>query len=151
MKIDFFDLNADTDWEPIVYDQANPSYSWGGGGSLADAPVDLAATFDGAMFRSMRVDSDFNMGGVRCRPNFTIPWHSHNLRELIIVMGGEFTVESDDGSGPRTVRAGDFWISEAGTKHTMTAGPEGVSYIETWPVWVELKTTWHEGAGWARA
>jgi quercetin dioxygenase-like cupin family protein len=147
MQIDFFDLLAAEGWDPIVFDQSSPNDIWGGGGLLADAPVDMAATFDGAMWRSTRVDTDFNMGGVRCRANFTVPWHDHNLRELIIVMGGEFTVEWGDNEERRTIGPGDFWISEAGTKHTMTAGPEGVTYVETWPVWVQLKTTWHEG-GW---
>ena len=150
MLIEFFDLMAEDGWEPTTYDQSSPNFLWADGGSLADAPVDMAATFDGAVSRSSRVDGDFNMAGARCRPGFTVPWHHNNLRELIIVMGGEFTVEWGDDGEHRTIQAGDFWISDAGTKHTMTAGPEGVTYIETWPVWVELVTTWYDDPGWVR-
>ena len=149
MQIEFFDLLAAEGWEPIAFDQADRNYRWGGEGSLADAPVDMAATFEGAMWRSMRVDADFNMGGVRCKPNFTLPWHSLNLRQLIIVMGGELTVESADGQ-TETVKAGDFWISGADVKQTITAGPEGVTYVDTWPVWVQLITTWHDGDSWVK-
>jgi quercetin dioxygenase-like cupin family protein len=147
MQIQFFDLLEAEGWDPVSYDQSNPNYSWGGDGSLDDAPVDVKATFDGASWVSTRVDADFTMRGVRWRPNFTVPWHSHNLRQLIIVMGGELTVEDEDGE-KHTVKAGDFWISEANTKQTFTAGAEGVTYVETWPVWVQLYTTWYPGEGW---
>jgi hypothetical protein len=65
-------------------------------------------------------------------------------------MGGSMTVEFGEDGEKRTLGPADFWISEAGTKHSMTAGPEGVSYIETWPVWVQLVTTWHDGPTWVR-
>lgn len=147
MRIEFFDLLATDGWEPVAFDQSSRSFLWGGEGSLAAAPIDLAATLDGAMWRSSRVDADFNMGGVRWRPNFTVPWHSHNMRQLNIVLGGGVTVDSEDGS-QYTVKSGEFWISDANSKQTFTTGPEGVSYVETWPVWVQLYTTWHPADGW---
>lgn len=147
MKIEFFDLLSSEGWEPISYDRHNPHHFWDGGGSLADAPVDIEASFEGATWRSTRVDPDFTMGGIRVKPNFTFPWHSHNLRQLIILNGGELTVTAADGES-KALAPGDFWISEANSKHTMTAGPEGAVFVETWPVWVQLKTTWYPGDGW---
>lgn len=150
MKIDFFDLNAADGWEPATsYDQSSSAHLWENGGPLVDAPIDMAATFEGAVSRSTRVDGDFNMAGARLAPGFTLPWHSNNLRELVVVMGGELTVESDDGE-KRTIGLGEFCISEADAKHRMTAGPEGATYIETWPVWVQLVSTWYDGPGWVR-
>jgi len=48
------------------------------------------------------------------------------------------------------VKPGCFFTSRAGTPYTMTAGPEGVTYIETWgtPV-TSLKTVWYD-YGWVR-
>jgi hypothetical protein len=48
------------------------------------------------------------------------------------------------------VKPGCFFTSRAGTPYTMTAGPEGVTYIETWgtPV-TSLKTVWYD-FGWVR-
>lgn len=149
MQIEFFDLLAAEGWEPIAFAQFDPNFRWGGDGPLVDAPIDLAATLDGGMWQSTRVDQDFNMGGKRCKPGLTVPWHSLNLRQLILVMGGEFAVESAEGES-RTVKAGDFWISEANVKQTMTAGPEGVTYVDTWPVWVQLYTTWYDDDHWVK-
>jgi quercetin dioxygenase-like cupin family protein len=150
VKIEFFDLNAADGWDAATsYDQSSSSQLWDDGGPLAQAPVDMEATFEGSASRSARVDGDFNMAGVRLVPGFTVPWHSNNLRELIVVMGGDLTVESDDGD-KRTIGLGEFCISEANAKHSMTAGREGASYIETWPVWVQVVTTWYDGPGWVR-
>ena len=51
------------------------------------------------------------------------------------MFGGQFTVEwARTSSGSRTTFGpGEFWISDAGTSYMMTAGPEGVTYIEQWP------------------
>jgi quercetin dioxygenase-like cupin family protein len=153
VPIDFFDLLGGEGWERLAVDQTSPGYFWDEGGLLADAPVDMAATFEGGMLVSTRVDRSFNLNGLRCAPGFTVPRHHHNLRELIIVFGGEFTVEYGDRGeeGCRRVGPGEFWISDAGTAYLMTAGPEGVTYIETWPEPVALlETYWHEG-GWKPA
>jgi len=148
VPIEFFNLLGEEGWSPMSVDQSNPRYFWDDGGPLSDAPVDMGATFDGAMWVSSKVDRSFNMNGLRCRPKFTVPRHHHNFRELITVFGGEFTVEWGEGGESRRVGPGEFWISEAGTKYMMTAGPEGVTYVETWPEpQAGLETTWHEG-GW---
>ena len=150
VPIEFCNLLDDEGWTPLSVDQSSPTYFWNDGGLLADAPVDMAATFAGGMWVSTKVDRSFNLNGLRCAPNYTVPRHHHNLRELIIVFGGEFTLEYDDGhkQSSRRVGPGEFWISEAGTSYMMTAGPEGVTYVETWPEpMAQLETYWHEG-GW---
>jgi quercetin dioxygenase-like cupin family protein len=150
MPIDFFNLLAEEEgWGDMGVNQSSPRYFWNETAALlSEAPVDMEATFKGAMYVNSRVDPSFNMNGLRCRPGFTVPRHHHNLRELIIVFGGEFNVASGDSDVTRRVGAGEFWISEAGTPYTMTAGPEGVTYIETWPEPQSgLETTWHD-VGW---
>ena len=110
----------------------------------------MDATFKDAMFVQSKIDRAFNLNGLRCRPNFTVPRHHHNLDELIIVIGGSFTLEwGEEGEGGKeTFGPGEFWVSDAGTAYLMTAGPEGVTYTEQWPKPVtELRTWWHE-AGW---
>ena len=145
--IDFFDLLDDDDWSPISSDQANPKYFWAEGGLLADAPVDMDKTFDGAMFVSGKIDPNFKMNGLRCRPGFTVPRHHHNMNELIVVIGGEYLIEGAEGES-RRIGPGEFFVSDAGTPYTMTAGPEGVTYTEQWPKpGTFLETTWHD-SGW---
>jgi hypothetical protein len=150
MPIEFINLLDADGWMPMPVDQASPTYLWDGGGLLADAPVDMGATFKDAMFVQRGIDPKFNLNGLRCRPNFTVPRHHHNMDELIVVFGGSFTVEwGEDGKGGKeTFGPGEFWISDAGTAYMMTAGPEGVTYTEQWPEpSSELRTWWHE-AGW---
>jgi mannose-6-phosphate isomerase-like protein (cupin superfamily) len=149
----FDDLVADADWVPMDLDQQKfPSYFWKDGGLLADAPVDFAATFDGAMWVTAKpIDVPrFNRNPLRVRPNFTVPRHHHNVDEMLFVFAGEYNIEHYESGEPETVRVGpgDVFLSRAGTPYTMTAGPEGVTYIETWPKPVrELETVWHD-VGW---
>ncbi|MFJ9127750.1 hypothetical protein ACIRJS_26990 [Streptomyces sp. NPDC102340] len=155
MAIESFSLLSDAGWTELPIDQAAPSYFWNGGGLLADAPVDMAKTFGGKMWIATKVDSAFNLNGLRCAPNFSVPRHHHNLDEQIIVYGGSFHVTwgtPGEGGGERshTVGPGEFWVSEAGTPYLMTAGPEGVTYTETWPEpMAKLETYWHD-EGWVR-
>ncbi|WP_038169783.1 cupin domain-containing protein [Tomitella biformata] len=152
MAIEYFNLlAAEEGWGDLSVDPTMPSYLWNDGGSLADAPVDMEKTFKGNMRVCRQVDSDFNLNGLRCAPGFSVPRHHHNLDELIIVLGGEFHVAwgKDGEEGSKTIGAGEFWISRAGTPYIMTAGPEGVTYLETWPSPMsELSTSWHD-EGWA--
>lgn len=140
-------------WVPMSLDQQHyPTYYWQDGRPLADAPVDFAATFDGAMFvTSKPIDvRAFNRNPLRVVPNFMVPRHHHNIDETIIVLAGEYTIEHGDVDNPRSVRVGPgcFFTSRAGTPYTMTAGPDGVIYIETWGVPVtKLKTVWYDH-GW---
>jgi mannose-6-phosphate isomerase-like protein (cupin superfamily) len=155
MPLAFASLLDDDGWVPMSLDQQdNPSYLWEDGRLLADAPVDFAKTFDGAMFvTSKPIDVlGFNRNPLRVIPNFVVPRHHHNIDETIFVFKGEYVIEHGDADNPEsvTVRPGNFFTSRAGTPYTMTAGAEGVTYIETWGVPVtKLKTVWYD-VGWVR-
>ncbi|WP_024793581.1 cupin domain-containing protein [Tomitella biformata] len=151
MTLIFGDLVDDSDWVPIGLNVL-PSYYWNDGGTLADSPVDFVATFSGNMFVTTKPIemSRFNRNPLRVLPGFVVPRHHHNMDEMLFVLAGEYSIEYDEGDELRTakVRPGEFFISRAGTAYTMTAGPEGVTYIETWPRSVtELETFWHD-FGW---
>lgn len=151
MDIDFFNLRGDDGWVEVVVDAADPRQRWVDGRALHDAPIDVEATFAGAMWRSTKVDPTFNLFGLRCRPGFTVPLHHLDMRELIIVFGGELEIEYVDGDQveQRRVEAGEFWVSDPGTPFMMTAGADGVTYFGNWPEAVAgLTTTWHD-RGWS--
>jgi hypothetical protein len=59
VPIAFFDLLADDGWEPLQFDPADPTFYWNDGGWMTSAPVDIAATFDGAMWASTSVEREF--------------------------------------------------------------------------------------------
>ncbi|MFI6466997.1 cupin domain-containing protein [Streptomyces sp. NPDC050538] len=155
MTLTFGDLVEDADWVPMgLEQQGHPQYFWNDGGLLRDAPVDFAATFDGAMWVTTKPIevARFNRNPLRVRPDFTVPRHHHNVDEMLFVFAGEYHIEHYESGEPQTVRVGpgDIFLSRAGTPYTMTAGPEGVTYIETWPKPVrELETYWHD-VGWVR-
>ncbi|MFF2851935.1 hypothetical protein ACFVT5_37215 [Streptomyces sp. NPDC058001] len=135
-------------WIPMPLDQQNnPSYLWEDGRPLADAPVDFAATFGESMWVTTKpIDLPvFNRNPLRVVPGFMVPRHSHNIDETVLILKGEYLIEFGGPEKPESVRvgAGSFFTSRAGTPYTMTAGPEGVTYIETWGVPVsKLKTFW---------
>jgi hypothetical protein len=153
MPITVASLADDAAWEPMSLDQqVYPSYYWWDGRVLADAPVDFAATFAENMWVSTApIDvMKFNRNPLRVVPNFVVPTHQHNVDETIVVFKGEYKIDYFDGDDPKSVivRPGCFFTSRAGTPYTMTAGPEGVTYIETWPVpMTRLKTIWFDH-GW---
>jgi hypothetical protein len=153
MAITFGFLIDDPDWTPMSIDQqSNPTYFWIDGRPLADAPGDFRATFDGAMWRGPRAIDvpGFNRNPLKVRPNFTVPRHHHNMDEMILVFAGEYSIDHGEGAERAVTRVcpGQFFVSRAGTPYTMTAGSEGVIYIETWPERVgKLETTWHD-VGW---
>jgi mannose-6-phosphate isomerase-like protein (cupin superfamily) len=128
-----------------------PTYLWGPGGLLSDAPIDFRATFADNMLTCRKpIDFPaFNRNPLRCVPNFTVPRHEHNIDETIIVFQGEYKIEFGENDAESViVKPGCFFTSRAGTPYTMTSGPEGVTYIETWGVSVKhLKTVWYE-RGW---
>ena len=89
--ITFADLLDEQDWVPLSLDQQSfPSYLWVDGGTLADAPVDFAATFDGAMWMSRKPIEIpvFNRNPLRVRPHFVVPRHHHNFDEMLFVFQG---------------------------------------------------------------
>jgi hypothetical protein len=147
-------LVSDDNWVPMPIDdgQDHPRYFWWEGGLLADAPVDFKLTFAHNMFVTTKpIDVPrFNRNPLRCVPNFVVPRHLHNIDETIIVFQGEYQIDHGEGAERQTtvVKPGNFFTSRAGTPYTMTSGPEGVTYIETWGVPVkELKTVWYD-VGW---
>lgn len=153
MPLEFASLVDDAGWVPMNLDQQNsPTYLWADGGLLADAPVDFAATFAQNMWTfTLPIHLPwFNRNPLRVVPNFMVPRHEHNIDETIVVFKGEYVIEYGEGEDLRSVRVGpgNFFTSRAGTPYTMTAGPEGVTYIETWGVPVtRLKTVWYDH-GW---
>jgi mannose-6-phosphate isomerase-like protein (cupin superfamily) len=145
-------LVDDEGWKPMPDQQHYPSYYWEDGRLLADAPVDFAATFGENMLLTTKPIEfrAFNRNPLRVLPNFMVPRHHHNIDETIIVLAGEYRIEFGDPGNPESVlvRPGCFFTSRAGTPYTMTAGPEGVTYLETWGVPVkDLKTVWYDH-GW---
>ncbi len=131
-----------------------PTYLWAGGGLLRDAPIDFDATFaDNMLICTKPIDvPGFNRNPLRNVPNFTVPRHEHNIDETIIVFQGEYKIEYGEEGHEESVivKPGNFFTSRAGTPYTMTSGPEGVTYIETWGVSVRLlKTVWYE-RGWVK-
>jgi mannose-6-phosphate isomerase-like protein (cupin superfamily) len=155
MTIIFDHLVTDDGWTVMGSgpdQQNNPSYYWYEGGTIADAPVDFKATFADNMFVTTKpIDvGGFNRNPLRCVPNFVVPRHYHNLDEMILVFQGQYSIDYGEGEdqGIQVVRPGQFFISRAGTPYTMTAGPEGVTYIETWPVSVSNLTTIWLDVGW---
>lgn len=97
--------------------QGHPQYFWNDGGLLRDAPVDFAATFDGAMWVTTKpIDvPHFNRNPLRVRPDFTVPRHHHNVDEMLFVLAGEYHIELDEAGEPQTVRVGpgDVFLSRA--------------------------------------
>jgi mannose-6-phosphate isomerase-like protein (cupin superfamily) len=147
-------LLADTDWVPMPLAgmQEDPRYFWENGGLLKDSPVDFDATFAENMLVSKKPINVpvYNRNPLKVVPHFTVPRHMHNIDETIIVFKGEYKIEYGDPAKGEyvTVKPGCFFTSRAGTPYTMTAGPEGVTYIETWGVPVtQLKTVWYD-VGW---
>lgn len=153
MSLAHASLISDDGWIPMSLDQQNnPSYLWWEGGLLADAPIDFAATFANNMYVTTKpIDlPGFNRNPLRVVPNFTVPRHLHNIDETIVIFQGEYVIEYGDEDNLESVHLtpGSFFTSRAGTPYTMIAGPEGVTYIETWTVPVtRLKTVWHQ-RGW---
>ncbi|MBB3665618.1 hypothetical protein FB384_004576 [Prauserella sediminis] len=155
MAIFFFDAADDAGWEPLEVDQDDPNAYWASGGFLRDAPVDARATFEKAIAVSTSVAPGFKWRGRRIRAGFAVPTRHQNMRQLRIVTRGSLQVEytPQDASTPRAeiVEAGGFWTVEAGQPYRMTAGSDGVSYMECWdgdPSLVE--TYWYDDPAWVR-
>ena len=151
--LDLLDPVVDHDWEPLSPDPGRVGALWDDGGSLADAPVDVAATFDGAAWRSTRLDDDFGLTGVRLRGGFTVPTHRHNRDLLLLVFGGEVTIRYEDvdaGNEHLTqVGAGQFCIIEAETPYSLTAAAVGATFLGSWPQEApDLVTCWYPDPAW---
>jgi quercetin dioxygenase-like cupin family protein len=106
VPIDFLDLLDDEGWKPT------------------DA--------DGAVWHSTRIAPDFGLTGVRLAPGCVVPRAEHDEDVQRIVFGGSVTVQLEDEEGA-TVGPGQFFLVQAGTPYVLVAGPEGVTYTESWP------------------
>ena len=82
--------------------QGHPNYLWEDGRPLADAPVDFAATFEGAMWVTGKpIDVPaFYRNPLRVRANFMVPRHHHNIDETVFVLAGEYRIEYGDVDHP---------------------------------------------------
>jgi len=148
VPIEFFDLLDDDGWEPRPLDPSAPGARWSEGGALADAPVDVAATFDGARWIATAIDPTFGLTGIRLRADFTVPRHHHDQQVLRIVFGGTLTVRADDAEVE--LRTGEFCTIDGDLPHALTAGPGGVTYTESWHLEApDVTTTWHPDPAWA--
>jgi hypothetical protein len=148
MAIEFMKMFSDDDWVPLSLDHTSAEHRWHAGGSLADAPVDVRATFTDAMWkRTVHLD-EFLMVGYRTRANFVIPRHQHNQRKLIILFQGGCQIDYAGRSEPVS-GLGAFFIVDRETPYTMTAGPEGVVYTEQWDLDIsdDVETVWYP-EGW---
>ena len=165
MPIEFLDLLGGGGWEPLSPDVGAGSV-WSEGGSLLNAPVDPAATFEGAMWRATRIDPTFGLTGVRLRDGFRVPLHHHDRSLLIIVFGGSVTLatgagcaDQSDGAEEQAEQAeqaelgsGQFCVIEAGTAYSLTAGPDGATFLISWPQGEQERVTcWHPDPAWVSA
>ena len=160
MPIEFLDLLGGGGWEPLSPD-VGPAARWSEGGSLAAAPVDVGATFDGAVWRATRIDPSFGLTGVWLREDVRVPVHHHDQSLLLIVFGGSVTVATEAGCAPdaavRTFESvqlggGQFCVIEAGTAYSLTAGPEGATFLTSWPQGAQdRQTCWHPDPAWTPA
>lgn len=157
MPIHFLDLLADDRWAPVRLVPEGAGSDWSDGGTLADAPVDTRATFEGAR-RSTGLDPAFGLHGVRLVPGFEGPRRCHDRPTLMIVFGGTLVVRSepDAGGGGGAVEdrlvAGQFCVVEEATVHSVSAGDEGVTYTECWPQDADgAETRWYPGDAWVSA
>lgn len=153
MPITFFDLldHSSSGWEALPFSDGDATFYWNDGGFMLTAPVDIAATLDGAIFKSDNPEPAFGMRGRRIKPDFTVPTRHHNLPMLCVVVGGDMTVTAE---GETVKVASDgFWIAEPETAYSVTSGPEGVTYIECPPITKSLaliETYWHDDENWVR-
>ncbi|WP_231609848.1 hypothetical protein [Rhodococcus sp. CX] len=150
MAIEHYDLLSDEGWADASAEQISRVNLWNAGGVLADAPVDVERTLKGNVWVSSKVDTSFHLNGIRLAPSYSLPRRHSNLDGQVIVFGGQFTItwDEDGAEASRTIGPGEFWTITAGTPHVLTAGAEGVTFLETWsePL-ANLEITWHE-TGW---
>jgi mannose-6-phosphate isomerase-like protein (cupin superfamily) len=168
VPIEFLDLLGDGGWEPLAPDADAPGARWSEGGALGDAPVDLAATFGGAVWRATRIDPTFGLTGIRLREGFRVPLHHHDHALVLIVFAGSCTVATELGCGSAEsadhaavhesaaegaeLGAGQFCVIDAGTAYSLAAGSEGATFLASWAQGAESPVTcWHPDPGWARA
>lgn len=105
MPIEFLDILADEGWVPESPD-------------------------DGGRLVSTAIDPTFDLKGVRLRAGYEVGPQSHDQQVLRIVFGGSLELRSEGETAE--VRAGQFCVVDADTVHSLVAGPDGVTYTESW-------------------
>jgi quercetin dioxygenase-like cupin family protein len=61
---------------------------------------------------------------------FTVPVHSHDHDELIVVVAGGCTMAGDGAAGDgRALAANDAMVLRAGHRYGFTCGPEGMTFL----------------------
>lgn len=155
MPIEFLDLLDDSGWQPIHPDIGDAAAAWSEGGTLADAPVDAGATYDGAAWRATGIDESFGLTGVRLGAGFAAPVRHHDDALLVLVFAGELTVgfgescDQPDESGTVVLGAGQFCVIEPDTPHSLRAGADGATFLWSWPQDASTPgTCWHPGQQW---
>ena len=58
-------------------------------------------------------------------PDYTIPPHSHDRDELIVMLAGSCTLLD----GAQTLHARDSMVLTAGDEYGFTAGPDGMAFL----------------------
>lgn len=114
MPIEFLDILADEGWVP-----ANPD--------------------DDGRLVSTTIDPTFDLTGIRLRSEYTVGPQSHDQQVLRIVFGGSLELHAD--GEVSTVGAGQFCVVDADTVHSLVAGPDGVTYTESWHLGAPPATT----------
>jgi hypothetical protein len=112
VPIEFLDLLDDEGWEA-----ASPGLGEG-------------------VWHSTRIAPDFGLTGVRLEAGTVLPRREHSEDVQRIVYGGSVTVQFDDDDGKpdeATIGPGQFFLVQADTPYVLVAGPDGVTYTESWP------------------
>jgi quercetin dioxygenase-like cupin family protein len=138
MKTEFFNFHVpDEAWRTVDMP------SDGGPNDFPDVireKVDLHEYFYGRLDTSVPFNSDnFSVLLMRLAPGFTIPRHSHETDQVVIVLEGEAR------QGNRVFKPGDAYFTPGNQPYSLTAGPEGCRTVEVRKHSLhELQTHWHE-------
>ena len=105
-----------------------PEATGGGGGSAPAPPPELleAARRTGARRKFLaRGEGGFHSQYSEFPAGFTVPLHSHDHDEMIVILDGSATML---GGGP-TLGAHDSMVLIGGYEYGFTAGPHGMSFL----------------------
>jgi hypothetical protein len=129
----FFDF-AETAWFPL---HMEPD----GGGEFPQSVVDgvdLVEYHKGMELQALDFGA-FNILNVRIPPGFRVQRHYHNIDQLVFVLEGS-SVQGNKSMGP-----GEGYFTRAGNPYSITAGPEGLTWMEIRAQSLtDLTTTWVE-------
>ena len=127
----FFNF-AETPWFPL---HMEPD----GGGEFPDViveNVDLVKYYEGMELQALDFGA-FNILNVRIPPGFKVPRHHHNIDQLVFVLEGSSV------QGNKSMGRGEGYFTRAGNPYSITAGPEGLTWMEIRSqTLTDLTTTW---------